>query len=419
MRNRRVLIDEIRETHQAHYMRGVLQVTVNTRGKKRSLAFLTDIITPYTIAVMGELAGLSDLTVLFAAAGSGRGQDWRFSDLPFNNVVVGGLARRRAQADLSDYYFSPRILVELMRCAPEAIIAAGWSFPTYYAALYARSHRRALIIHSDGNAQTEEGLGRLQRLSRRLLVPCADGFAANTLRSAARFRELGARPDQLHFTPHSTELAQFWEVQRTHGLQRSKLRVLGVGRLLGRKGFDRLVAAFADASAENPDLELRLVGSGPEHDRLASEVRHLRLDSVELAGFVDQPALADEYAHGDIFVFPSLKEEFGFVLLEAMAAGLPCIASAHAGATHDLIRDGENGLVVDPDDREALAAAIVSLARDPDARRTMGDQARRDSRGRTPLVTAESYLAAVEATLRGRDKRQPASTPEPYRAMHM
>ena len=237
-------------------------MTVTTPGTKRSLAFLTDIITPYTIAVMRELAVLSDLTVLFAAAESGRGQDWKFSDLPFPHVVVGGLARTRSQADLSDYYFSPRILIELTRCDPDAIIAAGWSFPTYYAALYARSRRRALIIHSDGNAHTEEGIGRLQRLSRRLLIPCADGFAANTLRSAARFRELGVRSEQLHYTPHSTELAQFWGVERAQRSQRTRLRVLGVGRLLERKGFDRLISAFADASNLNPDLELRIVGSG-------------------------------------------------------------------------------------------------------------------------------------------------------------
>ena len=88
-----------------------------------------------------------------------------------------------------------------------------------------------------------------------------------------------------------------------------------------------------------------------------------------------------------------------------MAAGLPCIASPHAGATHDLIRDGENGLVVDPDDRESLAAAIASLANDPDTRGKMGEQARRDSHERTPLATAESYLAAVEAILRRRESQ--------------
>ena len=373
-------------------------MTTHTTGTRRRLAFVTDIITPYTIAVMSELATLSDLTVLFATVKSGRGQDWTFSELPFQHVVIGGLSHRRAEADLSDYYFSPRTLLELARCSPDAVITAGWSFPSYYAALYAKARRRALVIHSDGNSHTEEHLSGLQRLSRRVLVPCADAFAANTLLSAAWFRELGARPEQVHLAPHSTNLTPFWELDRSNDAG-GPLRVLGMGRLLARKGFDRLIAAFADANASDPRLVLRLVGAGPEHDRLRSLASSLDVDTEEFSGFMEQAELADTCAQSDVFVFPSLQEEFGFVLLEAMAAGLPCIASPHAGATHDLIRHGENGLVVDPDDRQALAAALLSLAADADLRRRLGEQARRDSHTRTPLATAEGYLAAVDAVL--------------------
>ena len=369
---------------------------------RRSLAFVTDIITPYTAAVMGELALRSDLTVLFAAARSGRGQDWTVSDLPFHHVIVGGLTRKRAEADLSDYYLSPRILFELARCSPHAIIVGGWSFPTYYATLYARANRRALIIHSDGSSHTEQGLSSLQRLSRRVLVPLVDGFAHNTMPAAARFRELGVRTEQLYFAPHSTNLVPFWNAERPRDAPRSTVRVLAVGRLLPRKGFDRLIASFADAGAMNPRLELRLVGTGPERERLGAQARLLGLDSAEFLGFLDQSRLAEVYADSDVFVFPSLQEEFGFVLLEAMAAGLPCIASPYAGATHDLIRDGENGLVVDPHDQMALTSALLSLAADPAARRRLGDQARRDSGRRTPSATADGYLAAVEAALERR-----------------
>jgi glycosyltransferase involved in cell wall biosynthesis len=380
-------------------------VTASAHGARRSLVFVTDIITPYTIAVMTELAGLADLTVLFATARSGRGQDWAFSDLPFRHVVVGGLARRRGQADLSDYYLSPRILLELARSSPDAIITGGWSFPSYYAALYARTRKRALIIHSDGSSHTEEALSRVQRVSRRLLVPVADGFAPNTLSAAERFRELGARPEQLHHAPHSTNLAPFWAAEPRHDDSRSEIRVLGTGRLLRRKGFDRLLAAFAAAQAEDPRLELRLVGTGPADERLRAETRSLGLKSVEFVGFVDQPQLARIYAESDIFASPSLQEEFGFVLLEAMAAGLPCIASSSAGATRDLIRDGENGIAVDPYDQRAWTRALVSLAADPDARRRLGAAARQNSLERTPLATARGYLAGVEDILSQREQR--------------
>lgn len=374
-----------------------MRMATTAHGRRPSLAFVTDIVTPYTIAVMGELAQLTDLLVLFAAETSGRGQNWDLSDLGFRHLVIGGWVHKRAQADLSDYYLSPRLFRELARYSPDAVISAGWSFPTYYAALYARLWRRVLVIHSDGSSHTERELSALQRLSRRVLVPLADGFAPNTVSAADRFRELGATDDQLHLAPHSTNLTPFWNIERSGLEPRTAVRVLGVGRLLPRKGFDRLVDAFALACDEHPELELRLVGTGPERDNLQSRARALGLHRVELAGFVDQPHLAEVYADSDIFVFPSLQEEFGFVLLEAMAAGLACIASPYAGATKDLIRDGENGLVVDPDDRSALSSALLSLAADPDARRRLGERARRDSMKRTPRATAEGYVEAVAA----------------------
>ena len=139
-----------------------------------------------------------------------------------------------------------------------------------------------------------------------------------------------------------------------------------------------------------------IAGSGPEEDRLRRLARELGA-SVDFLGFVDQPDLAAVAAQADTFVFPSTQDEFGFVLLEAMAAGMACIASPFAGATDDLIVDGDNGLVVDPRDQRRLTEALVSLADDPALRRRLGERGHRSSLHRTPRRTAEGYVAAAEA----------------------
>src|SRR5581483_8803174 len=127
---------------------------------------------------------------------------------------------------------------------------------------------------------------------------------------------------------------------------RDRLNVLTVGRLDAHKGIDLLLRAVADACAQGAALDVTVVGTGPEQGRLAGFARELGV-STTWRGFVDQPGLPDVYAEADMFVFPTLDDTFGIVVLEAAAAGLPLISSPLAGATEDFVRDGINGLVVD------------------------------------------------------------------------
>jgi glycosyltransferase involved in cell wall biosynthesis len=373
---------------------------------RRKIVFVTDIVTPYTVAVMDELAQLADLTVIFSAPTSARGSEWIFGDLNFRHVVIEGLAIKRDDPDVSDYYLDPRILAHLARASPEVIICAGWSVPTWYAALYCMVSSSALVIHSDGTPLTERNLSTVQRRSRSLLVRRANGFAANSRQAAQRFIDLGATPATVHAAPHSTRLEPFWQVgsaraEPTDVGAQGQLHVLMAGRLVARKGFAQALSAIAAAQAAAPGIRSSIAGSGPEEEPLRRLARELGA-SVDFLGFVDQADLAEVAARADTFVFPSTQDEFGFVLLEAMAAGMACVASPFAGATGDLIVDGDNGLVVEPGDDARLTQALLSLAGDPALRRRLGERAHRSSLHRTPRRTAEGYLAAAEAARRRR-----------------
>jgi glycosyltransferase involved in cell wall biosynthesis len=112
-------------------------------------------------------------------------------------------------------------------------------------------------------------------------------------------------------------------------------------------------------------------------------------------GFVDQDGLPAYYAAADVFVFPTLDDPFGIVLLEAAASGLALVASEHAGATLDLIKDGESGFVFDPHNEHALAELVAKLADSPKLVRDLGLAAYNSARLRTPECTAEKYLSAI------------------------
>jgi glycosyltransferase involved in cell wall biosynthesis len=178
------------------------------------------------------------------------------------------------------------------------------------------------------------------------------------------------------------------------------VRVLGVGRLIARKGFDRLLHATAAARGSGAPVELSIVGTGPDEGSLRQLAANLEVeDHVRFEGFVDQAALPGVYAKADVFAFPTLREPFGFVLLEAAAAGLPAIASPEAGATRELIEHEQTGLVVDPDDVEAMTQALVRLSRDPSLRERLGRAAHAATVGRTPTRSAHGFLEAVGAAL--------------------
>ncbi len=153
------------------------------------------------------------------------------------------------------------------------------------------------------------------------------------------------------------------------------LRLLGVGRLSRYKGFSVLIEALARIA----DASLLLIGHGEcERELRALATARGLADRIVFAGELDDGMLAAAYASADAFILPSLdrSEAFGLVLLEAMRAGLPIIASAIAGSgVGSVVADNETGLLVTPGDVQELAQAIDRL-RDADLRRRLGEAGR-------------------------------------------
>jgi glycosyltransferase involved in cell wall biosynthesis len=148
----------------------------------------------------------------------------------------------------------------------------------------------------------------------------------------------------------------------------NRFTMLSVCRFYPRKRLDVLLHAAALLRTIIPNLEIRIVGNGPEYLRLQAIYRALKLQGiVRWLGDLSFANLAAEYKRADVFCLPSVQEGFGIVFLEAMAAGKPIIA-ARAAAVPEVVRDG---ILVEPDDPEALANAIVHLHRDPQLRRSL------------------------------------------------
>ncbi|MCA0199320.1 MAG: glycosyltransferase family 4 protein [Proteobacteria bacterium] len=177
---------------------------------------------------------------------------------------------------------------------------------------------------------------------------------------------------------------------------REIVELLTVGRLAVHKGLDVLLTALAQLA---PDLSWRLsiVGDGPERAALNAQVSRLGLTArVTFKGWAKRDALPAIYRDTDLFLLPSREEGMANVLMEAMCAGLPSIATRIAGSSEAVI-DSETGLLVPSEDAPALARALEALIRDPAARERMGRAARArvEQTYSWPVIT-DQWLDIVE-----------------------
>jgi glycosyltransferase involved in cell wall biosynthesis len=185
--------------------------------------------------------------------------------------------------------------------------------------------------------------------------------------------ELGAKPDKVTVVPNGIDLCEFKPNDGTDSS--SMTRVVFVGRLVYSKGMQFVVEAAPSVLSDHPNTEFIIVGDGPYRGHLIEMTRKLGMDHVfKFLGIV--PSVADVLRGGDIYVRPSLMEGMPLTVLEAMACGLPVVASNVAG-TPEVLTNGETGILVEPGNVEQLAKAINRLLDDRKYARRIGDSARR------------------------------------------
>ena len=170
------------------------------------------------------------------------------------------------------------------------------------------------------------------------------------------------------------------------------LMVIGVGQLIRRKSFHRLVDSIAEVATRSArKIECVLLGEGPERASLQESARRQGV-TLQMPGYIDHPE--NIVAAADISVLPSLAEGMPFAVLEAMALGIPTIASSVAG-TPEVIEDGVSGLLIPPGNTPALTAALARLVDDTALRSSLGAAAEGRIRKNFSLMAMVDGLTAI------------------------
>jgi glycosyltransferase involved in cell wall biosynthesis len=232
---------------------------------------------------------------------------------------------------------------------------ARWSC---HAAIALHLHGR--VVESRGSSPTPIRVHRAD-----IVIASSHSVAAQVVDAAPRVVYAGVPIPNGSFTPSS----------RTAKCE----MIIGTGcRLVPIKGIQHLVRAFALLHAEFPEARLEIAGDGPERGRIAELVIDLGLqERVTLLGW--EPGFAARLARWGIFVLPSLEEGFGIAAVEAMAAGLPVVASA-VGGLPEIVQDGKTGWLVPPSNPAQLAERLRTLLLSPQERASMGREGRTRAR---------------------------------------
>ena len=152
--------------------------------------------------------------------------------------------------------------------------------------------------------------------------------------------------------------------------ERERGRILYVGSLIKRKGIDLLFRALHGVK---DDYTLVLAGNGPEEESLKQLAIELGIKKrVKFLGYLSQEELKLEYAKSSIFVLPTREDCFALVILEAMCAGLPIISSEYADGVYDLVKEGENGYIIDPYNKEQFRNRLQEFLQYPLKADSMG-----------------------------------------------
>lgn len=252
--------------------------------------------------------------------------------------------------------------------------------PNIWGRLWGRLARVPLIV---GNCR---GGAAPWRQHERFLWPCCDHLLCNsTILKDFLVTRYGLPPARLTVVPNGVDTDFFQP--GPNGAPDSPPVLLSVARLVPDKDHDTLLTAFSQLVEEHPTAELWLVGNGPRRQDLEQKVRDLNLYG-QVKFLPVERDLRHLYHRADVFVLSSVAEALPNAVLEAMAAGLPVVATRVGGVPEAVVPEG-TGLLVSPRDVSGLAAALGRLLNDPEARRKLG------LRGRQRVLQQFSFKAMV------------------------
>lgn len=330
----------------------------------KKVAIITNIPSPYRVDLFHYMQTRID-DFSFHIIYTNRNEDnrsWNIPEEKFINthILESRILKIRNKLDTRYIHLPGNIGKVLSEIMPEVVVAMEYNPAALQAMLWVKRHGRKFVHWTDGTLHSERNIGTVQKITRKIITSNADSCIASSTKAKEKLMAWGVPEEKIFISLLTVDISKFQKVDR----EPVSGRILYVGSMIPRKGLDLLVDALPYV---NCDFELRIVGNGTQKEieqlKAAAEAKGI-LDKMIFCGFLQGEALTEEYRKAQVFVLPTREDCFGLVLLEAMCAGVPIVASKYADGAYDTVVEGENGFIADPFHAETFGKTIDRAIRE-------------------------------------------------------
>lgn len=351
-----------------------------TNDQRPGLAIIANTLPPYRVNLHREVArGIPELKLHTLITHGAAEFDWKVDAPESIHVSYFGASGDSPLASpfrspLAEYRKGGRIIRYLREHSIRAVICNGYRYASLMRVMRdCPSFGIPVYYRNDSNIRCERDLAPWKQTTKRLIYhwimkrtngimsmgEYGDQFFLKYGASRNRMYRVPCMPDYDYFA--GCDATRLQEFQRRFGLRPERRYLLYSGRLVPKKRVDLLIQAFEEISTDRPDWSLLIVGDGNSREALRQQAVRIPIEKIVWTGFLDVPECVTAYHSADALVLPSDREPWALVVQEAMAAGLPVIASDAVGAARELVVDHENGRVFPAGDGERLAQALLDV----------------------------------------------------------
>lgn len=365
------------------------------------VALLTNSLSPHTLPLCERIHGATRELRAFVSAASDTFHNFPRPQASFPIVVQRSfnglrLRHRAEQFSISEELHVPLdTLSHLWRYKPDVIVSSQFGARTAFAILYCMLRPRArLVLWAALSTHTEDNRSRVRSALRRFMLHRVDAAFVNGRSGEDYLRSLNYRKD-VCFVPYTIDDTGFRSPAYTP--RQGEVRLLFCGRIDVTKGILRFTKVLHRWCADHPEKRVRfqIIGDGPDRDAIQA-LSPLPNLALSLLPRMEQKELAPFYHQADIFAFPSMLDEWGVVVNEALISGLPVLGSIYSQASVELVSDGANGWLFDPKHEDNIYASLQRALTTPlDQLHCMSAYARCTANEIAPARIAQRALQSI------------------------
>jgi len=382
----------------------------------KKVAILFDNFGPYHGARLKAAADVCNLLAIEFGSSSSE-YAWKASESEgFKRVALNDDGASR---DLTNGEFLSRLFHVLDDCKPDAVFVPGWGYRGSLMALrWGLLHRVPVICMSE-STQWDEARSWIKEWVKRRIISLFSSALVGGAPHRDYMMELGMPADRIFFGYDAVDNRFFEEEARKirastlELLEENKPFFLASARFIEKKNLPRLIKAYsryrdnAFTSSTNEPWNLVLLGDGELRPKLEKIRSQLGLENcIQMPGFKQYEELSGYYAAAGGFIHASTTEQWGLVVNEAMASGLPVLVSNRCGCAANLVMAGENGWTFDPTDEGQMADLMLKIASDETLRKKMGLRSREIIAEWGPERFAFGVASALAAALAALRKKK-------------